>query len=159
MNQNPVPTKLKTSSHLISLPHPTCPHFVVQITELRDSLSVWCGLAPSWLVDRQRKRRGLAGMNDEEQEEEEEDELVKALKESGRLAQPLQSDPVEDQRRPPIGSVAVEWAVAMTYRTPPSTLEKNSNTIATSLFRTNSDVALPMSQRLDPPLTRPTTST
>ncbi|KAK0521426.1 hypothetical protein OC842_006785 [Tilletia horrida] len=155
--------ELQTTTHLISIApasarpaasgassifSPQNTHFVVNIIHLRDSLAVWVGSAPRDLVDRAARRQTTQATHAAEDDDEErlDRELADALRQAGRLEDNhdvLSTDrsAASEALPPPRGALAVEWAVAMSR--PGQTAPLGS-----SLFRTNADVALPMSHRL-----------
>jgi len=160
--------ELQTTNHLVTIPSQQQPranlfspqhtHFVVNVIHLRDSLAVWVGLAPREVVERAQakakskasKAGGDKAVEDEGEADALDRELAAAMRQAGRLDDstgPARRHGDEQQQaKPPCGALAIEWAVAMTQ---PSHLpNKRTAPLATSLFRTNADVALPMSQRL-----------
>ncbi|CAD6909135.1 unnamed protein product [Tilletia controversa] len=150
--------QLQTTTHLISIParSPSAPgqdpfspqnaQFVVNIIHLRDSLAVWVGSAPRDVVERARRKtrqsrtgaEAEAGKGDADALDR---ELADAMRQAGRLEE---ADESEYRSRPPCGSLATEWAVVMSR----PGQSANEPPLGSSLFRTNADVALPMSQRL-----------
>ncbi|KAE8211608.1 hypothetical protein CF327_g4659 [Tilletia walkeri] len=154
--------QIQTTTHLISIParSPATPaeqdpfapqnsQFVVNIIHLRDSLAVWVGSAPRDVVERARRKARLArteaaAVDPREGEDDALDrELADAMRRAGRLEESNESE-IPSQNKQPCGSLATEWAVAMSL---PSQ-NPSGPPLGSSLFRTNADVALPMSQRL-----------
>ncbi|KAK0569796.1 hypothetical protein OC861_000633 [Tilletia horrida] len=148
---------IQTTTHLVSIPNRsflqhggTGPssqadplalhnsHFVVNIVHLRDSLAVWVGSATKDVVERAAQKQKRPQANGGHTHDDALDqELADALRSAGRLDDP---EPL-DAPSQPLGSLATEWAVAMCR-------PGQNAPLGTSLFRTNTDVALPMSQRL-----------
>ncbi|KAN0064510.1 hypothetical protein ACQY0O_002138 [Thecaphora frezii] len=125
-----------TQAHLITIPHSVYPHFIVNLTALSgSSLHVWCGIASSSLVT-SLSTASSSSNNDQDGAGEGEDELTRALRESGRLSEP---EPGLAAVQPP-GLLASEWAVAINL--------PHAQPIATSIFRTNADLATGMARRI-----------
>ncbi|PWN21517.1 hypothetical protein BCV69DRAFT_282239 [Microstroma glucosiphilum] len=160
------PLAIRRSNHLITISHPHHPYYLVCILHFRDSLFVWLGEAPMGAVgEAQRSNserlpdgevskeeeellaRAKASLSEEDQRQLEvdrqmEEELSKALAAAGRdggggARGALEEDEIARQSK---GFLAKEWAVAM--------YKEGLPPISTSLYRTPSDLALPISRRL-----------
>lgn len=126
---------IRSTSHLITIPHPPSPHFLVQILHLKDSLSINVfqspnpnSLPPGLLRSDQTSAKssrdqtsstenGASGQN-RTKDEELDEELAKALAESGRIEnQRRQSHGHgslnEIQNSLPLAKISKEWSVAM----------------------------------------------
>jgi len=115
------PSPIQTTSHLVTIPHPPCPYFLVQILHLQQSLSISIfpspnpALVPGLLPP--VSNGSSEGANKTEPNEEALDlELAKALEESGRIqpsVQPPSSSTNAIQDQLPLPRLSKEWSVAM----------------------------------------------
>ncbi|EPQ29287.1 uncharacterized protein PFL1_03042 [Pseudozyma flocculosa PF-1] len=126
---------ITTHTHLISIPHTVLPHFLVSLVVMSASLQVWCGVASPHLVSSLSSSPGDATENDQD------DELNRALRESGRIQETEQHSAI------PQGMLASEWAVAMSL--------PSRETMATSIYRSNADIAKAMARRISQTLKVP----
>lgn len=124
-----------TSACLITLPIPSphAPtHLVAHITHFKgQSLMLWCGEASPSLAD--------AALQEESQSS---NQVIQQGSSSLLMEEHVAPAPQTSQESiPPTGLLGKEWAVGMTNST-------NGNSMSTSLFRSNLDIAKPMAARL-----------
>lgn len=126
-------TMIPTTHHLISIPHPLYPHFLVCIIHLKDSLFIWVGEGSAAAAQEAQQLEQHTGSNGDEATQSKaaastqpnqlsekdarqaevdrqvDEELAKALADSGRGI----TGAADGSGPTPQGSLAQEWAVAM----------------------------------------------
>ncbi|CAO1616935.1 unnamed protein product [Sympodiomycopsis kandeliae] len=144
------------TNHLITISHPLYPFFLVSVLHLRDSLFIWVGESSQSAAEEadrhEKKSEGHISLQPTEpkpalSEEEErqrqlddqmEEELNRALAAAGRNQDDTSANHANSL---PKGMLAREWAASMWN-------SEMKQPIGTSLYRTPSDIAVPMSKRL-----------
>ncbi|EST07058.1 hypothetical protein PSEUBRA_003512 [Kalmanozyma brasiliensis GHG001] len=129
------------TNHVVTLAHPTHPHFLTQIVHLRsptsqDSLFVHCTAISSTLA------RSLSSSNSFSTtagESEEDAELQAALIAAGRAPEPTAASGA------PFGALAADFALAMAH---PSGSSQGTPILTTTTATTTSSLAASMSKRL-----------